>query len=311
MSAAPAIVPDSEEQWRAIRRELVTASDAAAILGADTHRGPLSVYADKVSGIEQEDRLPMRRGRRFEAAIADEYGEQMRRPVEPLRAFEISLHPDLPWLGATLDRLTLGTLQAPDPFGGCDTRGPLQIKMAIGSASEWSEEDPPLRFVIQVQIEMACYGARWGSLCALTGPGPLKVHDLERDDAFLAEAIPRLEEFRDRVRRREPPPADALPETARALSRLWPADDGSTVLLDRAALDTVNRWEAAQAREQKAAAEAAAATNELHRRLGPAAFGSLPDGSYLSLKTTRRGGYTVKPARYRTLRHFWPRLLRR
>ena len=307
---APAILPGSLQQWRAARRELITASDAAAILGVDPHRGPLAVYAEKVGGVETEETLPMARGRRFEEVIAQEYVEQTRRAVIAQRKWEISIHPDVPWLGATLDRVVASASGAPDPLGDPASEGPLQIKMALGSAAEW-KEDPPLGYVIQVQVEIACFRARWGALCALVGAGPLKTHDLKRDDDFMSAALPKLEAFRWAVEHRVPPPADALAGTTSAIRRLWPRDDGETVALTREDLPVVREWERAREREAEAEKAAQLGDNKLRARLGTAAFGALPDGSYLSLKTVEREGYLVQPTRYRTLKRFWPKLLTR
>jgi len=44
VSTAPAIVRDAERQWKLLHRELVTASDAAAIIGADPRRGEVAVW---------------------------------------------------------------------------------------------------------------------------------------------------------------------------------------------------------------------------------------------------------------------------
>jgi hypothetical protein len=227
-----------------------------------------------------------------------------------LRPWEISIHPNIPWLGATLDRIVVATPAAPDPLGGCCSGGPLQIKMALGSASEWKDE-PPLGYVIQVQIEMACCGADWGALCALVGPGPLKVHDLKFAPAFFESALPKLDAFRQCVERREPPAADALPETSNAIRKLWSQDNGGTVALDHAGLNLVRAWERAGQAVANAEKEQKLFENLLRARMGGAAFGMLPDGSYVSLLTTERDGYTVEPTRYRTLRRFWPRLLTR
>jgi len=326
--SAPAILPGKRDRWLAARRQHVTASDVAAILGEDPRRGPLAIYLSKVSDIEPEDTLPMRRGRRFEAAIGEEYAEQTGRMVFAVPEYELLPHPSIPWLAATLDRKTVGSLGLPDPFGGISPHGPpfttgdvkpgtligerapLQIKMALGSASDWKDE-PPLAYAVQVTIEMACAEATWGALCGMVGPGPLKTFDLPRNDAFLEAALPKLEEFWLRVQRREPPEADGLPGTTEAIKALWADEDGETIPLDADALQLADDLEMARARVAAASATVEELQNKLRARMGSASFGALTDGSFLTLKTTRRKGYVVEPTEYRALRRWWPRIRRR
>ena len=42
-TVSAAIIHDKREQWLAARRECLTASDVAAVLGEDPRRGPLAV----------------------------------------------------------------------------------------------------------------------------------------------------------------------------------------------------------------------------------------------------------------------------
>ncbi len=314
--SAPAIVRNPREQWLQARRELVTASDVAAIIGEDPRRGALAVYAAKVGDVETAETVAMRRGRRFEAAIADDYADQTGRPVSSLGEYEITRHPDIPWLGATLDRLTGGSPSTPGPSGETVLESrmgrvvgtvPLQIKMAIGSAREWKDE-PPLHYVVQVQTEMACYGAAWGALAALVGPGPLAAVDLVRDDAFFAALVPQLERFRWHVEKRIPPPADATPGTSKAIRLLWAGEDGATLPLGDEELALVTSWEQAKARVAAAKETSDLIENQLRARLQTASFGALPDGRFLTLKLTKRDGYEVKPTSFRTLRVMSPRI---
>jgi putative phage-type endonuclease len=320
MNATPAIVRSPRDRWLLARRELITASDVAAIIGEDPRRGPLAVYASKVGDVESAETRPMLRGRRFEGAIADEYGDQTGRPVGSLGEYEITRHPAIPWLGATLDRLTESVEACPgplpmladlhpgtDPVLGVRARVPLQLKMAIGSARDWKGE-PPLGYVVQVQVEMACYSATWGALAALVGPGPLATVDLVRDDAFFAALVPQLERFRWHVANRIPPEADGKPGTSAAIRLLWAGEDGATVPLDAEAERLVSDWEAAKEREGAAKDMAEELGNKLRARMAGASFGALPDGSFLTLKLTKREGYEVKSTSFRTLRHMRPRL---
>jgi len=309
-----AILQDRRSRWLAERRTLISASDVAAVLGEDPRRGPLGVYAAKIGAIEAEETLPMRRGRRFEATIGEEYSEQTGRPVLAVPEYELLHHPSIPWLAASLDRKVLATEQAPDPFGRWDVgtrqgRAPLEIKMALGSASQWKDE-PPVAYAIQVTIEMACADSTWGALCGMVGPGPLKTFDLPRNDAFLEAAFPRLEEFWLRVQRREPPEADALPGTTEALKRIYAGEDGTTIPLGSEAMRLVEQWEQAAARRDAVDETIEELENKLRLRMGLASFGALLDGSFLTLRKTSRKGYTVGPTEFRALHRWWPKVKR-
>ncbi len=296
---SPAIVHSTREQWKLRRRGYVTASDCAAVAGADERRGPLAVWIEKMSDVETEETIPMRRGRRLEAAIAEEYGEQTGRSVTPWPAYEILPHPTISFIGATLDATTVVDA-APIP---------LEIKLALGSARDWSEE-PPLGYQVQTQVQAQCFGAPLAALAGLVGPGPLKTYDLERDDAFFAALVPQLERFWWHVANRIPPEADGKPGTSAAIRRLWANEDGETVPLDAEALGLVSEWEGAKAREEAAKDTADELENKLRARLGSASFGALPDGSYLTLKLTKRDGYEVSPTSFRALRRWHPRFKR-
>jgi len=311
VTSAPAIVRTEREAWLAERRKLIGASEVAAILGVDPRMGPLAVYASKVSDTaDVEETRWMKWGRRVEGAIADGYADETGRPVVDCGAHEIRRHPYAPFLGATLDRLTGGSLAHPEPIEGM-LRVPLEAKAVAGfKAKEWAE-DPPLHYQVQLQAQLACTGAQWGSLVALIGGISLAWRDLLRNDAFLAAALPKLEEFWLRVERRQPPDADGLPGTTAAVRALWSEEDGETVPLDVEALELVSLWEKAKAIEKGTEDEIETLGNRLRARMGSASFGALPDGSMLTLRTTKRAGYTVQPTEYRALRRWWPKLLRR
>lgn len=294
------------QEWLAERRELITASDAAAILGEDPYRGEHAIYLEKVFAVEPEESTLMRRGRRHEAAIALEYAEQTGRPVRAFPEYTIIRHPSIPWLAFTPDRAIDPTELAPAP-AGCSGPAPLQIKLGLGSAKAWGE-DAPVYYRVQVQIEIACYGASWGALAGLLGPGPLHTVDEPRHDRFLEGALPLLEAFRDRVRRREPPEADGLPGTTEVIKRLFGRHgNGETIALDHEALGLADELDAAKAAEREAGAVVQALKNRIRARLGEATHGALPDGSYLSLDDRHRSAYEVQAVDYRALRRWWPK----
>ncbi len=300
MSGAPAIALSPRDRWLQAHREILTASRGAAVLGEDPRRGPFAVWAEMTSDVEPEETLPMRRGRRWEALIVQEYGEQTGRSVTPWPPYEILRHPTVSFLGATLDATTL--LDA--------ARIPLEAKLALGSAGDW-KDGAPLYYEIQAQLQAQCFRSPATALAGLVGPGPLKTFDLERDDAFFHAALPILERFMWHVRTKTPPEADGKPGTSAAIRRLWAQADGSTVALDGEAQQLVEEWEMAKARQETAMGTAQALGNRLRAQLGVATFGALPDGSFITLKETHRKAYEVDEVDYRTLRRWWPKHRRR
>lgn len=278
----------TRDEWLAKRRETmpdggprVQASELPTILWGDQ----LSLYLDKIGQGEDFDSLLLQRGRRWEAVVAEEYAQQTGRFLTDPGAFVIQQHPTIPWLGATLDRLTT-TRDSPSYW--C----PLQIKVAMGRAREW-EAGPPLAVLTQVQAEIACFGSTWGAIAALTNYfAPLQVFDVERDDEFFALALPHVEEFRDRVRRRVPPEpksSDAIP----ALRRLYGTGNGETIELDRRGQALVVEWERALEAEDSAKEWAAECRARLLGLMAGASWAKLPDGSTLT-KRKHGNGLTLK-----------------
>jgi hypothetical protein len=259
----------------------IHASEVGEILFGE----PLTVYASKM-GVETEDSYLMRRGLRMEDAIADEYAEQTMRTVTKPSPYEIQRHPTIPWLRSTCDRFTV-RYEWP---AGRRSDGPLELKLAVGSYADW-KDGPPLRHQIQVQIQVACARSQWGALAGLLGPGPLQTFDLERDDEFLALALPHIEEFRDRVRLRIPPePRSSL--ALPALKRMYNSENGETITPGPEAAELVERWE--RARTAQAASEEWKFESEAKLRalMAGASWARLEDGSLLVL-SRRKDGVTV------------------
>jgi putative phage-type endonuclease len=288
----------TKEQWLEERRNHIGASDVAAILGVDPHRTALSVYESKINGQCQKDTDWLAYGRDIEGAIAKMYARKAKRKVVDLGATSFQYNPKYTWLAATLDRSTW--------FENADM-GPLELKsidpLCAGiTANEYAEE-PLLHHVIQLQIQMACSNATNGALAALF-PGYNLVHkDFEYSEDFINAALPKLEEFWERVQVKNPPP----PETHRDLDvvkRLYPAESGRTIELDKQTVEIINLWE--HAKKEKLAFDKLANGYEAKIRsaMQDASVGLLGDGTQISLRSMKRKGYTrtVEPCEFRVLR---------
>jgi putative phage-type endonuclease len=304
------IVHSTREQWLMFRREKVMASECAAILGLDPRRGPLAVYCEKVEGFSVEETRLMRWGRRVEGAIAEGFEEESGRTVVDRGEFVVDVHPDIDFLAATLDRDIVAVSEEHPAPAGTTGDGALECKAVAGVKAKHWKEEPPDNFLVQVQIQMACTGRSWAALCALIGGVSLVWKDVLRHDRFLAAALPKLEEFMLRVKRRDPPPADATDGTTDAIKRLWPDENGQSVELGAAGAKLVEGWERAKADEAEAEKRGKLYSNQIKVLIGEASFGTLPDRTWIHAQKIDVAGRTqvVKPFSYRKLWHKTPKI---
>jgi putative phage-type endonuclease len=283
------------DEWLAKRKEYLTASDVAAVLGVDPRRGPLAVYAAKVGTTEDDfagDWLDF--GRDVEGAIANLYQKRTGRTVKDLGATTLCVHPEIPWLAATLDRVV---------EHNADELTPLELKSVqmIGVSPRQWEQQPPVHYQVQLLIQCACIGADWGTIAGLFPGYELAHRDLDFDADLFANMVPKLEDFWKCVQDKTPPPIDQLPGTLDVVKRLYADEDGETVDMS-CHMELIEQWEAAKLTRNGCEKRVKKLEAQLRSVMGKATFGRLNDGTIMTLKTTHKKGHTVKPTSYRTLR---------
>lgn len=311
---------DKEKRdWLRARQQSIQAGNVAPILGEHPSKGGIDVWLEMTGEIEEEDAERLHFGHDMEEPIAKAYSRVTGRLYENPGDYYIHKHQDIPWLGATLDRVTWKTeivstknynIGFKDNYSG---KGALECKAEGGynkrdgrivKPDEWKEE-PHIWQTIQNQIQMACAGFSWGSLAAWFPGHVFRYHDHDYDPEFLTAIYPILEEFWGYVQRREPPPL-RFQETKKleAMKRLWNCDNGETVPLTHEQMVLVDRWEELKKEAKRCDNERKDIEAQIYEMIGSAAFGALPDGTMLVAKTVQNKGYTreVKPFEYRTLR---------
>lgn len=294
-------------EWLEQRSQIIGASDVAAILGENPFRTNIDVWMDKTGrGNFDADADHLRFGRDVEGAIANLYETRTKRPVRDLGATMVQIHPDIPWLGATLDRLT-----AIDDESGNLIEVPLELKHVGGmfvKKDEWTD-DPPSMYQIQVQIQIQCwrdengYRAPIASLAGMFPGYQLGWVEMARSDDFFEHIFPQLDEFWNHYVAKDiqPPylPHDRALDTAKAL---YPVDNGSTVKLDNDALRLANELATLTTKIGECDKDKKQIQAELRLLIGASTFGELPDGTFLSLKTQNVREYIVKARTQRVLR---------
>jgi putative phage-type endonuclease len=292
----------SRDEWLTERNRLViNASDAAAIMGfgaptisGEPRQTALDVYVSKKVPTDV-DNDAMLIGRCLENGISEIYASKTGRVVENPGDYTIFVHDEYPWIGSTLDRV----IRLDNP----ESTGPLELKHAGWmKRREWSD-GVPLWLQIQLQLQIQCAKSSWGAFCGIVGGADIHYGDMDRNDRFFESALPVFDEFRWRLENNRPPPVESH-RNLDSVKKLFPEDSGETIELGEQDLFLANRRETLKRSNKEIEKEIKEIEAKLKLSMEKATWGKLPDGSILSLTTTKNKGYTkvVDPYMYRTLR---------
>lgn len=220
----------TRDEWLAARG--IGSSDAAAILGADTQRGPFAAWARLAHGsVEVEDEQepadlvcdPRHWGHAFENVIASQ-GYNVLHPSRALvdpGAFTLYRHAEFPHITAS-----------PDLLVHCPVKGPGVLEVKYYSPFNSGDWDvwPPLWVQLQLQHQLLVTGLRWGSICVLLG-STFKSWDIDAHPVIHKAMLDAYGTFWESVQSKTAPAIDAHESTSRAIARLYQTTDETTVLL--------------------------------------------------------------------------------
>jgi hypothetical protein len=299
--------PATREEWLSLRKLDVTASQAAALLGAHPYTTAYQLWADKTgrSSADHEENGAMRRGRLLEPVVIAMLREE--RPdwiieyqPESLTYFRDTDHR----IGAT-----------PDAFAtipGLGGRGIVQAK----TCSDWSFRqnwlDPdshevvlPIWIAVQAIVEADLTGAQWAVVAVLVvGHGiDLHVIDIPLHEGVRARLHEAVADFWAIVEKGGHPPIDWMKDARAVLDVYRDVDDDAVANLSEAAGfdDLVARYHAAKAREKDGREQAEQLRPQIISALGNASIGETL-AWYVSAKVQHRKAYEVKASSSRVLR---------
>jgi putative phage-type endonuclease len=283
MSTLPLSLPimplqcDNREDWLAARRYMIGASESAALFGCGyAGQSPVSIWSNKVEGEEDhDDEKRLKIGKLIEPALRAIFSDETGLPCESPGEFAIYKHPELSIMGATLDGLT------EDEQGVC----PVELKnVSYFNRNEWLDE-PPLKYQVQVQHQLAVTGAKRGYLLGFIGGNDPIIKIIPRNDRFIESTLmPKIEQFWQFVKNRELPPIDGSQATASLLARLYPEDDGATVILPQEAEQWDRELTEAKERIKHFESIKQLAENRIKDALKSATVGMLPSGECYTWK---------------------------
>lgn len=162
-----------------VRRGYLGGSDAAGVLGLSRWTTPLQVWAIKSGQILPKDiggQVNVKLGNKLESTVAEFFTEETGKKVR--RVNETLFHPDHPFLGANIDRRVVGE----EAILECKTTSAWKAK-------EWSGEDIPQEYIVQVMHYLAVTGAKVGYIAVLIGNQDFKWKVVERDENVIRQMI--------------------------------------------------------------------------------------------------------------------------
>lgn len=225
---APGEATPDNPRWHELRRQGITASEIAAVMGISPWESPFSAFWRKVNDWQWEGNEYTATGQHLEGSIADWWWSSDRgAPYGGIGEAGLYAHPDRPWQLATPDRRLLGEFE--HLYG---THGPLsrklrsllECKWIAHSWDGWGEPgtgDIPVHYRAQCLWQADVMGVDEVHVAAL-GPGGFRAYRVQRDEDDLKLMREAGAEFYRRLVEQDPPPLDSHTATLGALKRLHP-----------------------------------------------------------------------------------------
>ena len=156
-------------EWFELRRQGITATEAAVIAGLSPYKTPYQLWAEKLGKYEPEPvGAAAIRGILLEGTVADFYEMETGRKLK--RSNGIVRLKEIPWVMASLDRTIVGE------------DGLVEIKTS--ASPRWSLYPVPPEVVAQVQWQMFVTAAPWVDVAVLLGGLVFRIERVNADAEY-------------------------------------------------------------------------------------------------------------------------------
>lgn len=216
----------SREDWLAIRKQGIGASDAAAAVGLSPYQSPLELWmiktgrdGDMPKVDPNDESSPMYWGNILEPIVAQHYSRRTGNKVRKINSVLQHPDPDKHWMLANLDYTVVGS----------DEVQILECKTAGEFGSRLWRDGVPEYVQCQVQHQLAVTGKASADVCVLICGQEIRIHRIERDDELIAKLIELERQFWRYVETDMPPPADGSDSSGKALKCLYQYDSGDVL----------------------------------------------------------------------------------
>lgn len=237
-------------EWYAARRQAVTSTDIASILGVSKYKSEGDIAREKTSTAKEPepDIRRFRIGRAMEDVIRGE--DVIEHGVELRRVRRLLISSEVEWAVASADYERIGE------------RCLVEIKTSTGR--EW-EYGLPDRVEAQVRWQMGVGGYPAAHVATLRYGRDLVCHDLTHDETVWRAMLAIAADFRSRLAAGGP-----FAETRESGRRAWPLDDGSVVDPDAETVEAVADLLATRAKLGELTEREERLVAAIQARMGPA-----------------------------------------
>lgn len=287
----------TREEWLALRSTRIGASEVSALFGAQADYQP-SKYAlwyiksgrilpPEVSGERVEA------GLRFEEAIAAWVAEINGWKVRRFPGYVT--HPTIAGLGCSPDFEILDNERGP---------GLLETKSIdwLAHKKSWTDGEPALPVLLQLQTQLACTGYTWGAVGAVIGGNQPVTHIYEAHPKLIVDIEARVTAFWQSIADNKPPVSDGSASAAAALVALYPAAalDEIDLSADNELPELCAKLAHARAAAKVADTAASEARNRILAKVGEHARAKL-EGWIIKAPAVKASTYTVNRKASRTI----------
>lgn len=285
------IIPVKDDaHWRELRLKHVGGSEIPALFNIRPfHTTRLELWLVKRGDVDGaiEDNERMFWGRMVEDAIGQGIAAKYGWRIENPKAYFTC--DDTPGMGCTPDRV----IHSPKR----DTPGLLQIKNVDRlEFMKWEDGEPPMKFQLQLQHELACAGYSWGALGILIGGNELVLIEYDAHAGAITKIKSAVKDFWASVATNTEP--KAIAEDYEILKEFYKGFSGAIDMTADNQLPALcaQAKEAAE-RKKTAETEEKQAKADILQKIGDA---SLVNCSGFRIKRTQvdKASYTVKPQSY-------------
>ena len=246
----------THDEWLEARKQGIGGSDMAAILGYNKYRDAVSVWLDKRGELPPvEENEPMYWGNVLEEVVAQEFakrtGWKVRNNNYTLQSIE---HP---YLLANIDREIVGV----DAGLECKTANAFK-------RDEWEGDEVPTSYYIQCQHYMAVTGKSSWWIACLLGGNTFIYKEIPRNEEVIEAIIREGKVFWDMVQNGTVPAVTGSESSAEVLKTMYSKSNKKTIELDDVAINYINQYKTADAKEKEAKSAKAEAGNIIKSLLG-------------------------------------------